>query len=54
MPTQPTPAESAPQQSLLEVLRAPAADDWLGPLRAWLNLCRQGIDPQEAWQRLRG
>jgi hypothetical protein len=23
-------------------------------LRAWLNLCRQDIDPQVAWQRLRG
>jgi hypothetical protein len=28
-------------------------DDWLGDLRDWVNLCHRGVDPQEAWQRLR-
>jgi hypothetical protein len=27
--------------------------DWLGDLREWVNLCHRGVDPQEAWQRLR-
>ena len=38
--------------SVLELLRRPDPEDWLGPLRPWVSLCRRGIDPQEAWRRL--
>jgi hypothetical protein len=38
--------------SVLELLRRPDPNDWLGPLRPWISLCRRGIDPQEAWRRL--
>jgi hypothetical protein len=38
--------------SVLEILRRPDPEDWLGPLRPWVSLCRRGIDPQEAWRRL--
>jgi hypothetical protein len=48
MHTAPTPA----QQSVLALLRAPTQNDWLGPLQPWVNLCRRGVDPQEAWQQL--
>jgi hypothetical protein len=41
-----------PQPSVLELLRRPDPADWLGPLRAWVNLCQRGIDPQEAWRQL--
>jgi len=44
----PTPA----QQSVLALLRASTQNDWLGPLQPWVNLCRRGVDPQEAWQQL--
>ena len=40
------------QASVLELLRRPVADDWLGPLRPWVNLCRRGVEPQDAWRRL--
>ena len=40
------------QPSVLELLRRPDPEDWLGPLRPWVNLCRGGMDPQEAWQKL--
>ena len=44
---------SANQQSILTLLRTTNHPDWLGPLRAWVNLCRRGVDPQEAWKQLR-
>jgi hypothetical protein len=40
------------QPSVLELLRRPDAEDWLGPLRPWVNLCHRGFDPQEAWRQL--
>ena len=40
------------QPSVLELLRRPEPEDWLGPLRPWVNLCRRGMDPQEAWREL--
>jgi len=43
---------SPSQPSVLELLRRPNAEDWLGPLRPWVNLCRRGVDPQEAWRQL--
>jgi hypothetical protein len=46
------PLERSDQPSVLALLRAPDRDDWLGPLRPWVNLCRRGIDPQEAWRQL--
>ena len=47
MPSPPTdPA------SVLALLRRPDPEDWLGQLRPWVNLCRRGLDPQEAWRRL--
>ncbi|MFZ9945451.1 MAG: hypothetical protein ACO3FK_00495 [Vulcanococcus sp.] len=45
----PSPTNPA---SVLELLRRPDPNDWLGPLRPWISLCRRGIDPQEAWRRL--
>ena len=42
------------QPSVLEWLRRPDPEDWLGPLRPWVNLCQLGIDPQEAWRQLQG
>ena len=27
-------------------------DDWLGALRGWVELCRHGHEPREAWQQL--
>ena len=39
--------------SVLDLLRRPEADDWLGPLRGWVQLCASGVDPEEAWQQLR-
>ena len=41
-----------PQPSVLELLRRPDPEDWLGPLRPWVNLCQRGFDPQEAWRQL--
>jgi hypothetical protein len=38
--------------SVLALLRRPDPEDWLGPLRPWVNLCQRGIDPQEAWRQL--
>lgn len=38
--------------SVLELLRRPDQEDWLGPLRPWVSLCRRGVDPQEAWRKL--
>lgn len=32
----------------------PADEDWLGDLRSWVDLCRKGLDPSEAWSHLRG
>ena len=43
---------SPTQPSVLELLRRPGPEDWLGPLRPWVQLCQRGIDPQEAWQEL--
>lgn len=40
--------------SVLELLRRREPDDWLGPLRGWVQLCASGVDPEEAWQQLRG
>jgi hypothetical protein len=47
------PDQCAAQPSLLELLRAPEHEDWLGPLRPWVTLCQRGVDPQEAWRQLR-
>jgi hypothetical protein len=41
-----------PEPSVLALLRRPDQEDWLGPLRPWISLCRRGVDPQEAWRRL--
>ena len=41
-----------PQPSVLELLRRQDPEDWLGPLRPWVNLCHRGFDPQEAWRQL--
>lgn len=27
-------------------------EDWLGDLRSWVEVCRLGHDPREAWQHL--
>jgi hypothetical protein len=43
---------SPSQPTVLELLRRPNPEDWLGPLRPWVNLCRRGVDPQEAWRQL--
>ena len=39
--------------SVLELLRRPDQEDWLGPLRPWVSLCWRVIDPQEAWRRMK-
>jgi hypothetical protein len=49
MPRPLTPA----QPTVLDLLRRPDPEDWLGSLRPWVNLCQRGIDPQEAWRQLR-
>ncbi|WP_010305710.1 hypothetical protein [Synechococcus sp. CB0101] len=41
------------EPSVLELLRRPDPEDWLGPLRPWVSLCRRGVDPQEAWRYLK-
>ena len=41
------------QPTVLDLLRRPDPEDWLGSLRPWVNLCQRGIDPQEAWRQLR-
>jgi hypothetical protein len=40
-----------PERSVLDLLRSADHDDWLGPLRPWVDLCRRGMDPQEAWKQ---
>lgn len=30
----------------------PQDEDWLGDLRGWVDLCRTGLDPREAWSHL--
>ena len=46
------PPPPTTRTSVLELLRRPDPEDWLGPLRSWVNLCYRGIDPQEAWRLL--
>jgi len=41
-----------PPLPVLQLLRHADDGDWLGPLRPWIQLCRRGLDPQEAWQQL--
>jgi hypothetical protein len=41
-----------PPLPVLQLLRHADDGDWLGPLRPWIELCRRGLDPQEAWQQL--
>jgi hypothetical protein len=50
-PDMPRPQGSS-QPSVLELLRRPAPEDWLGLLHPWVNLYQRGIDPQEAWRQL--
>ena len=52
MAPQRTPSSRSAQPSVLELLRAPEREDWLGPLRPWVQLCQRGVEPQEAWRRL--
>ncbi len=51
LPSMPQLLQPSPP-SVLELLRRPDPEDWLGPLRPWVNLCQRGIDPQEAWRQL--